>query len=274
LKEFLANYHQQELFKIEPYLYTYIGKEAVLHLFKVASGVDSQIFGENQIWEQVKFAFAQAKEISCTDNFLDNIFFYAVRTGKQVRHQTQISQGNTSIGSITASLIKEKIGCLRDKKILIIGVGKVTELVTKYLKEEEAHTVLVSNRTYDKAKELADCVGGKAIRFGELKEKLKEADVIISATASPHLILKKEDILNEKPLLIIDLAVPRDIDPEVRYIKGIELYCLDDMNYIIEKNLENRRKEAPQALEIINREVENLCSSGLLELEAVPALLP
>jgi glutamyl-tRNA reductase len=276
LKTFLADYHRQDLFSIEPYLYTHIDKETISHLFNVAAGLDSQIVGETQILEQVRFAFEEAKKVCCMDAIMDNAFSSALRAGKSVREQTNISKGNTSIGNIAISLIKARIESLSDKKVLIIGVGKVSELLAGYLKKEGALAIFVSNRTFLKAKELAESLGAVAIKFDQLKEKLKEVDVVISATKSPHFILRNADILEaHRPLLIIDLALPRDVEPEVRYINGIELYCLDDLSYIIENNLDKRKDEVYKAGEFIKKEAENtwiLIES--LELAAEPAFLP
>jgi len=294
LKRFLADYHQEELSNIESYLYTYIGKEAVRHLFNVAGGIDSQIIGEPQILQQVSLAFKEAKMSGCTDGFIDSIFSYAIETGKRVRVSTQISSGEISIGSIAIRLIKDKFGDLKSKKILIIGVGKVSELVSEYLKKEITSSVIVSNRTFDRAGELARYIGGEAVKFDQLKERLKESDIVITATASPHLILKKEDILevlnyrlstnpacrrgrDYRLLLIIDLAVPRDIDPEARNIAGVELYSLDDLSCLIEESLKARREEIPKAEGFIESEVENLWRSkieAVYELQAVEAHLP
>ena len=279
LKTFLTDYHNQDLVKIEPYLYTYTDKGGILHLFKVSGGLDSKIIGELQILDQVRSAFEEAKNSGCVDSDLNRIFSYALKIGRRVREETQISEGDASLGSIVIDLIKEKLGSLKDKKILIIGAGKVSELIVKYLKEENISAVFVSNRNFEKAKELANYSGGEAIKFVQLKEKLKEAEVIITATASPHFILRKEDILEsfnhrssaiDRPILIIDLAVPRDVEPEIKFIKGVELFCLEDMDFIIERKLEKRRQAIPAALKIINEEVENLC----LEWEPEPALWP
>lgn len=283
LKPFLSDYHNQELVKIDPYLYCYIDKEAILHLFKVAGGLDSKVIGEFQILDQVRSAFEEAKNSGCVDSDLNRIFSYALKTGRRVREETQISEGDASLGSIVIDLIKEKLGSLKDKKILIIGAGKVSELISKYLKEENVLAIFVSNRNFEKAKELANYSGGEAIKFVQLKEKLKEAEVIITATASPHFILKKEDIqevLNyrlstlDPRLLIIDLAVPRDVEPEVKYLKGVELFCLDNLDFIIKRKLEKRRQAIPTALKIIKEEVENLCQLRELEWEPEPVPWP
>lgn len=276
LRDFIYDYHHQILRDIEPYLYTYIGKEAVMHLFSVASGIDSQIIGEEQILEQVKIAFDEARGAGYVDAFLTDVFTAAIKTGERVRNETDIAKGDASIGRVVIKLIKEKLRNLKDKRILIIGVGKVSQLVTKYLKGDSMNATFVSNRTFEKAKRLAEAVGGIAVGFDRLKEKLGEADVVISATTSPHLILRKEDIqeiIGPKGLLIIDLAVPRDVEEEVKYIDGVELYCLDDLTHIIERNLD-REGSLSKAAEIIEEEAQKICSKESLRLEAAQALLP
>ena len=283
LKEFLADYHRKELNTIEPYLYTYIGKEAIRHLFRVASGLDSQITGESQILEQVRYAYQEARAVEATDRLLDTIFDNAIMVSLRVRQETGISEGKISIASTVAQLIKSKCGSIKNKKILIIGVGKISQLLTLHLKEEGARAVFIANRSYEKAFQIARSIGAEVARFDRLKEKLLDTDIIISATASPHLILRKEDILevlgyrpsaiDHRQLLIIDLAVPRDVDPDVKYIKGVSLFCLDDLDFIIEDNLKNRKQSIPQALDIINKEVGNLCLSECLESEPEPVPL-
>ncbi|MCM8756830.1 MAG: glutamyl-tRNA reductase [Candidatus Omnitrophica bacterium] len=280
MKDFLAEYHQKPLSMIEHYLYTYIDKEAIKHLFNVASGLDSQILGEAQVLEQVKISWQQAKRLGITDRLLDMIFERAIETSLKVRTETEISKGRLSLGSIVIKLLKTKFNLLSDKRILIIGVGKISELVVRYLKKEKINLVFVANRTYEKATELARYINAEVVRFDRLKEKLKDIDIIISATSSPHLILKKEDILEiigyrqlvkQEPLLIVDLAVPRDVDPQVKSIIGVELFDLDDLNFLIEKNLEIRKQGIPKAKEIIEEEVNRLCRElGVLELEEVP----
>lgn len=259
LKDFISKYNCPPLSNLEPYLYTYIGKSAVRHLFRVLCGLDSQIVGELQILEQVRSAWQQAKAIEVTDAFLNMLFERAVKLSLKVRQETDISRGKISIGSIVLELIKTKYNYLSDKKILIIGVGKISELVVKYLKKEKPKAVFISNRTYEGALELAGHIGAQVLRFDRLKEKLNDTDIIISATSSPHLILKKEDLAEiKKPLLIIDLAVPRDVEPGIKYIEGINLFTLDDLDFIIEKNLHKRKEAMPEAEELIEKEVENL----------------
>lgn len=274
IQDFIARYHEIDKQKFLPYLYIYQGKEAIQHLFNVSCGIDSQIIGENQILEQIEFAYAQARGAAVINDFLTRIFTKAIDTGTKVRNNTEISRGNITIASIAISLMKYKLLSLQDKKLLIIGVGKICELVARNLQREKIKAVFISNRNFEKAVQLADYIGAEAVGFDNLRQKLKETDIIISATSSPHLVLKKEDFKDiHKPLLIIDLAVPRDVDPEVKYIEGINLFCLDDLDFLIEKNLEKRKNAIPQALKIIEHEVESLWSQ-LTELEPEPALLP
>jgi glutamyl-tRNA reductase len=235
LEKFLTDYHRQELDKIF-YFYTYIGKEAIEHLFNVSCGLDSQIIGESQILEQVRFVYCEAKAAGTTDELLDEVFNKAIETGIKVRNETKISEGDISIGSISVDLIKKHFDTLKDKMILIIGVGKISELVIKYLGKEVVKAVFIANRTYEKALELAGSIDAEVVGFDSLKEKLKEVDVVISATSSPHSILKKEYLLDfKKPLFIIDLGLPRNIDPEIKHINDVELFNLDDLD--LERNV-------------------------------------
>lgn len=274
IEDFLATYHEITKDRLTPYLYKYTDKEAINHLFNVASGLDSQVLGETQILGQVRFFYEEAKRFRLTDSLIDGVFNKAIEIGRTVRIKTKVSSGNISIGSIAINLIKKEVGELSGKKILLIGVGEVSELILRYLKQEKIRSVFVSNRTYERAVELARSIGGRIVRFERLEEELKEADIIISATSSPHTIIKKEYLMDlEKPLFIVDLALPRDVDPDVKYIKGVRLFCLDDLGFILENNLEKRIQEIPKVLEIIAQEVENLWNR-LIELEPERALLP
>ena len=274
LKKFLSDYHHLST-DIEPYLYTYIGKEAMLHLFNVACGIDSQIIGESQILDQLISGHQQARLVETTDRFLDSVFIAAIQTSVKVRQETKISGGDISIATAVLDLIKTRYGTIKDKKILIIGVGKISELVAGYLKKEQIKAVFIANRTYQRAVELAKYINAQVLGFDRLKEKLNDTDIIIAATSSPHLILKKEDLMDlNRPLLIIDLAVPRDVDPEVRNLRNVSLFCLDDLDFIIERKLNRRRKEIPKALAIIKQDAEDLCLTESLESEPEKVLLP
>lgn len=255
---------------IRRYFYTLNGAKVVSHIFKVACGLDSQILGETQILGQVRSAWEIANQTGVTCVLLDNIFAEAVNTGRDIHLFTKISQGNVSIGSAAIKMIEEKFESLHDKSILVIGIGKIGSLVCNYLKEKNVKGIFVSNRTYVKACELAVRCGGEAIHFDRLKDELRTADIVISVTSSPHIVLPYETLsdimqLRNKPLLIMDLALPRDVDPRARSIPGISLFSLDDLTSAVEENYAKRQKEAKIAEKIIQTRVKNFIDIRYIE---------
>jgi glutamyl-tRNA reductase len=263
ITEFLANKFGVLRRDIRKYFYILEDEQAIKHIFRVASGLDSQVLGETEILGQVKSTWLISRESGITNDFLDTVFEKAIEVGTTVRQNTRISHGNVSVGSVAIKMLRGRFRSLQDKAVLIIGAGKVAGLMSKYLKKERIKGFFVSNRTHAKACELADECGGEAINFDRLQEKFRTVDIVISSTASPHIILKKkaiEEVMNtrQKRLLLLDLALPRDIDPGVRDIAGVFLYDLDDLNYVIEKNYNNRKKEAVRVEEMIEKELEAL----------------
>ena len=243
------------------YFYVLEDIDAVKHVFRVAGGLDSQVLGETQILGQVKSAWTAASEIGTVSSLLDGLFRKAVDVGKIVRTETKISRGNVSLGSAAIKMIEERFFDLMDKFVLIIGAGKIGTLISKYLKEKGINGIFVSNRTYMKARELAENCGGKVVNFSRLQEELKVVDIVICSTSSPHLILRKETLaevmeIREKPLLIIDLALPRDVAPEAKEIQGISLYDLDDLKSVVEENYNKRKEEAKLADAIVQRKLD------------------
>ena len=240
-------------------LYQEPSVENVRHLFRVAAGLESQILVEWEILGQVKRAGLKAEDIG-----LKNLFAQAVAVGARVRRETGISRGNVSIASAAVAqadkLLEEK-----DKKIVLIGSGKVSRVVLKNLMKRNFSFVLVANRTFAGAKKLAESIGGRAVRFDRLAQEIKDADLVISSTSAPHLILKKDQIGKRiKPLIIIDLAVPWDIDPKVVLVPGVTLLNINDIKEEISANLLERKFEAIKAKEIVDEEVRIFC--GKLEL--------
>ena len=172
-------------------------------------------------------------------------------------------------------LLKDQLGFIRDKKVLILGVGKISQLLVQSLNQEGVRAIFIANRTYAKAVSLAKEIDAEVISFAGWKGQLKDADIIISATSCPHILLRKEDLKDiTRPRLIIDLSVPRDVEPGIRAINGITLFYLDDLDFIIQKKLTERFKEVPNALTIIEQEVDNLCIRENLAREREPALWP
>lgn len=243
------------------YFYFLKNIDVMKHLFCVSSGLDSQVIGENQILSQVKDAYFQARETKTISKYLNILFQQAFRVGKLVRQKTEISKGNISVATIALKLLEKQYSTLKNKKILIIGTGKISQLVLNYMLDKKINVVFVANRTYQKAVELANMISGKAVMFDKLKDELKNTDIVISATSSPHLILKKEivkEVMKHRssPLCIVDLAIPRDVDPEIKNVKNVVLYNLDDLNIIIENNYKKRMIEAQKAQYIVETEVE------------------
>lgn len=261
-KKYLTDFQSIDVKVIEPYLYHLQNGKVAEHLFRVTSGLESQLLGENEILGQVKRAHFAAKEIKATDATTDRIFEEAVRIGKRVRKETRISHGITSLSSMAIRLAEKKFN-LRDKMILLVGVNKMNEQIAKYLYERNIQTVIVANRTYEKAVKIARYLGGRAIRFNQFKKELSQVDIIISSTAAPHLVLKKKEIetslqKRNREMLLIDIAVPRDIDPDIKGLKNAMLYNLDDLNPVIEDNLDKRKEEALKAEWLIKRAVAKI----------------
>lgn len=235
---------------------------AILHLFRMTSGLESMIVGEDQILGQVKESLnISKKELHCGD-VLNNIFTKAIHVGQLVRNQTKINKGSVSIGSAAVDLAEEYFGSLENKTVLVIGAGKMGSLVAKALAEKNLKTIFVANRTYYVAAKLAEDLNGTAVFFDDLNKYLKTADVIISATSAPHYVLTKERLedinRNFSNLFIIDIANPRDVKSDVKKL-GVNLYNIDDLREIAETNKNLRKKEAIEAENIIQNEF------GLLE---------
>jgi len=249
-------------------IYYYENEDAVRHLFRVASGLDSQILGETEILGQVKEAYLKSRGQYW---LLDKLFERAVLVGRKVRAQTGISRGNVSAASVAVSKAITLLGDEKaQKKILLIGAGKVTESVLKILLKADFSFVLVANRTYEKAQALAGRLGGRAIRFTKLREELRDADLVISSTAAPHIVMRAAQVGHrDKPLLIMDLAVPRNVDPAVAAIPRVTLLNIDDIKEAINLNLTKRKLEAVFAERLIEEEVREFCGQYVSEAVAV-----
>jgi glutamyl-tRNA reductase len=244
---------------ISRYFYILSGASAVEHIFKVACGLDSQILGETQILGQVRSSREASLREGSICALLDDLFREAVRAGIQVRSLTKISQGNVSIGSAAIKMIDEKFNSITDKSVLVIGTGKIGGIICNYLKGKKVKGIFVSNRTYAKACELAARCGGKAVNFSRLKDELKVSDIVVSVTSSPHIILPYRTLSEamsfrqNRPLLIMDFALPRDVDPAAKNISGVSLYTLDDLTSVVEGNYAKRQIEAKRAENMIRK---------------------
>lgn len=254
------------------------GDSAIIHLFRMTSGLESMIVGEDQILGQVKDSKNKSIKENHCGKVLDTIFTKAIHVGQVVRNKTKINRGFVSIGSAAVDLAEKHLGSLEDKIVLVIGAGKMGSLVAKSLAEKNLEAIYVANRTFYGAVKLARDLGGEAILLDDLNNYFENADVIISATGAPHPIINKERIESSKSsnyedLLMIDIANPRDINEDVSEL-GIKLFNIDDLREIAELNKQLRKKEAIQAEEIIGSEFDLLKESfKLMEIEGIMANL-
>jgi len=260
LRRFITQYFELSEATFQLYFYQYVGSQALRHCAYVSSGLDSLIIGETQILYQLKCALHESQQLDYADAFLQEMFSHALACAKSVHRQTKLSQGKVSVASVALDFIKEKIGSFHNKKVLIIGVGKVTQLVLKYLEKEHPDVVFVSNRTFERASNFAAHIGAQAVRFDALGQHLQEADVVITATASPHPIITKDNVtgVGRSGLIIVDLAVPRDVEPGVKEIAGVEVFYLDELDSVIAQNVAQKKYEARTAQHIIDEEVDRL----------------
>jgi|tagenome__1003787_1003787.scaffolds.fasta_scaffold20989297_5 glutamyl-tRNA reductase len=258
-------------------LYSLRGMDSVRHLFEVASGLDSMIVGEAEVQGQVKRAYELALVEGVTGPITNRLFRDALGAGKRTRTETAIGRSRVSVSSVAVELARSVLGELGSRRVLVIGAGENGELTAKALRERGVETIFVANRRYDRAIGLAQRFGGKAIRFDDLPGELIHADIVVSATSSPHQIVGAEELelvmeLREgRPLLLIDIAVPRDIDPSVRELAGITLYDMDDLQREVARNLSGREAESGRARAIVEQEVERF-GDWLGSLDVVPTV--
>jgi glutamyl-tRNA reductase len=258
-------------------LYSLRGTDAVRHLFNVAAGLDSMIIGENEIQGQVRRAYELALVEATTGPVTNRLFRDALGAGKRARTETGIGRTRVSVSSMAVELAQQVLGDLGSRRVLVIGAGENGEVTAKALADRGVHSIFVANRRYDRAIGLAARFGGEAVRFDELPELLTEADIVVACTASPHQIVGHEElalVVDERggrPLLLIDIAVPRDIDPAVRGLPGITLYDMDDLQHAVARNMSGREAEAVKAARLIEVEVERFVQ-WVGSLEIVPTI--
>lgn len=275
--EFLADFHAVPAERFTPFLFSLHGREAVNHLFAVASGLDSMILGEPQILGQVREAYLAALAQDTAGTMLSWIFHHAMKVGKQVRTDTNISRNAVSVSHAAVELAKGIFGSLSDRSVLLVGAGEMGQLAARNLLDNGCARLLVANRTYSRAEELAASCGGTAVAFDRLPDLLEEVDVAISATGAPSFVLTADIVgravpaRSGRPLILIDIAVPRDVDPRVQEFEPVVLHDIDDLQAVCTANLEERRKEVGRAQEIIDDELE-LFETWWGSLQVVPTI--
>lgn len=271
-------FSEEGLGEIDRYLYCPTCHDAINHLFRVAAGLDSMVIGESQILGQVREAYEAALGQGVTNGVINTLFQQAITVGKRVRTETAIDRHAVSISYAAVELAKQVLGPLEGHSVLIIGAGETGELTARHLVANGISSVLVSNRSYPRAVELACEFGGRAERFEQLEETLRYADIVISCTAACHYVLHKEQVQRamevriERPLLIIDIAVPRDVDPEVGGLKEVHLFDIDDLQNVVDANFQERKLEAIKAERIVREELAEF-NNWLNTLFVVPTIV-
>src|ERR1700723_1934471 len=273
LRGFLHHPFHPPAEELDSHLYEFREKEAVRHIFRVASSLDSMVVGEAQILGQVKEAYAAARAIGAVRGQLDQLFTRAFAVAKRVRSETEVGSSSVSIASVAVELAK---------KIFIVGAGKMSELAARHLMAHGCASIFVSNRTYDRAVGLAQKFNGQAIKFDDLYSTCDRADIVITSTGAPHAIFRREhgeqflSRRKNKPMFFIDIAVPRDVPPEMAKLDGIFTYDIDDLQQAVSSHVADRRKEAELAEAIIASEVENFkarLEARLHTLDVVPTIV-
>jgi glutamyl-tRNA reductase len=275
--DFMADYHELDRHELVRSLYITRGVDVVHHLFRVVSSLDSMVIGEAQILGQVKEAYDHALANDATGLALNKLFRQSFEVGKRVRNETEIGENAVSISYAAIELAKKVFDTLAGRTILILGAGKMSELTAKHLVSQGVKSVLVANRTHERALELAERFNGEAIRYDDLFERMRGADIVISSTSATHFVITKEQVASAmrgrggRPLFLIDIAVPRDIDPAVNELSNVFLYDIDDLSGVVESNLEERMREAGRAEHIITEEIASFVR-WRESLEVVPTV--
>jgi len=278
LRAFLRDYFQLDLNQFERHLYEYREQDAIRHVFRVAASLDSMVLGEPQILGQVKEAYATARAVGAVRAQLDQLLTRAFAVAKRVRTETAVGSSAVSVASVAVELAKKIFGNLKGKQVYLVGAGKMSELAARHLLAHGCTSIFVANRTYDRAAYLAEKFDGQAIHFEELYETCDRGDIVITSTGAPHAIFRPEhgelflSRRKNRPMFFIDIAVPRDVDPEMNKLDGIFVYDIDDLQQAVSAHVADRKKEADRAEAIINSEVERF-QARIQTLDVVPTIV-
>jgi len=284
-KDANANLHEclETLYGFDPYpyrkyLYEYRERDAVRHVFRLASSLDSMVVGEPQILGQVKEAYATARAVGAVTSQLDALYSRAFAVAKRVRTETAIATSAVSIASVAVELAKKIFGNLKGKSVYLVGAGKMCELAARHLMAHGASKIYVGNRTYERAAALAAKFNGEPIVFDQLYDTVDRADIVISSTGAPHAIFLKEhgekflSRRKNRPMFFIDIAVPRDVDPQMSKLDGIFVYDIDDLQQVVASHISDRRAEADRAEAIVQLEVDKF-QGRMQTLDVVPTIV-
>jgi glutamyl-tRNA reductase len=278
VNSFLRDSRGVQMDALGPCLYHHEGKDAIHHLFRVAASLDSMVVGEPQILGQLKAAYAHAKANDCLNGLLENVITHAFSVAKRVRSETGIGQMAVSVSYAAVELARKIFGSLDGRTVIIVGSGKMSELAARHLRRSGAAHIFVTNRTYERAQELAVLFQGTPIEYNRFLGILPEVDILIASSGAPHFILNKEEMQRvisarrNKPMFLIDIAVPRNIEPSVNEIDNVFLYDIDDLQEVVNANLRERIKEAERAEELVVQEVERMMARLKVQ-EVVPTIV-
>jgi glutamyl-tRNA reductase len=278
VKVFVADFKKTPRQDFEQALYIHHGDDAVRHIFRVASSLDSMVLGEPQILGQVKDCYGRACDLRTCGVVLNRLMHRSFSVAKRVRTETGIGGHAVSISYAAVELGRKIFGELEDKAVLLIGAGEMAELAVEHLLNNRARPIFVANRTFERGLELAEAFKGTAIRFEEIRDYLTKVDIVISSTGAPEYILVRDDFKGlmrsrkNRPLFFIDIAVPRDIDPEINRINNVYVYDIDDLNNAIQENIEERRQEAVRGERIIDGAVVQF-RRWFQSLDVVPTIV-
>ena len=261
---FLSEAKRLDPQSLQPHLYNHEGREAIRHLFRVAASLDSMVVGEPQILGQLKSAYSFAKDHGTVNGLLDTVVTRAFGVAKRVRTETDIGVSAVSISYAAVELAREIFGSLKQQKVMLIGAGKMSELAARHLLRSGVQQIFVTNRTESRAKALAELVRGTIVRYSDYKSHLKDIDIVITSSGATEYLLQKQemkDVLRarkNRPMFLIDIAVPRNIAPDVNEVDNIFLYDIDDLQRVVDENLKGRMDQAAEADKIVAEEVERL----------------
>ncbi len=278
LKKFLADFHSLDSSALSEHLYNFEGTEAIRHVLRVSASLDSMVIGEPQILGQIKTAYGYACEHKTAGVILNRFLRKAFSTAKRVRTETEIASNAVSVSFAAVELARKIFNSLENKTVMLIGAGEMCELAAKHFINNGVSKVLVTNRTFSRAEKLAEEFNGTAVTFENFREQLHRADIVLSSTGAPDYVLGAKKLKEVcklrryKPMFLIDIAVPRDIDPAANKLDGIYLYDVDDLQGVVQANLKERQKEAAKAELIVEAEVEQFCS-WLATLEVTPTIV-
>ena len=276
--QFLARFHDRRPEELASHLYQLEGDAAVRHAFRVAASLESMVLGESQIFGQVKQAYEAAEEAGALGSVLNALRNRSFAAAKRARSETAIGRNAVSVSHVAVELARKIFGELRDRSVLLVGAGKMSELAARQMVRDGARAAVLGGRTLERAEQLAAALGGRAAPLEALRSEMERVDVVISGTGAPGLVVRREDVeaaqaaRRLRPLFLIDIAVPRDIEPAVREVKGVFLYDLDDLRSVADANLRERRKEAASAEAILEQEIRAFLE-WRQSLDVVPLLV-